>query len=92
MIAPVLYYLYYAPFIVILTLPVALLTGCESMQTREGGAVLGALTRLKQVCNHPAHFLGDGSGVLRRGYHRSGKLGLVDEVRAGSLGGGTPSG
>ncbi|MBF6334077.1 DEAD/DEAH box helicase [Nocardia transvalensis] len=44
------------------------------------GAVLGALTRLKQVCNHPAHFLGDGSSVLRRGHHRSGKLALVEDV------------
>ena len=44
------------------------------------GAVLAALTRLKQVCNHPAHFLRDGSGVLRRGRHRSGKLNLVDDV------------
>lgn len=44
------------------------------------GAVLGALTRLKQVCNHPAHFLADGSGVLHRGAHRSGKLALVDDV------------
>ncbi|WP_449289759.1 DEAD/DEAH box helicase [Nocardia rhizosphaerae] len=44
------------------------------------GAVLGALTRLKQVCNHPAHFLGDGSPLLRRGSHRSGKLALVEDV------------
>ncbi|KAA0022418.1 DEAD/DEAH box helicase [Antrihabitans cavernicola] len=44
------------------------------------GAVLAALTRLKQVCNHPAHFLGDGSNVLRRGKHRSGKLGLVEDI------------
>ncbi|WP_227998767.1 DEAD/DEAH box helicase [Nocardia australiensis] len=44
------------------------------------GAVLGALTRLKQVCNHPVHFLGDGSGVLHRGSHRSGKLALVEDV------------
>ncbi|MBF6232449.1 DEAD/DEAH box helicase [Nocardia farcinica] len=44
------------------------------------GAVLGALTRLKQVCNHPAHFLGDGSPVLHRGRHRSGKLALVEDV------------
>ncbi|WP_305094566.1 DEAD/DEAH box helicase [Prescottella sp. R16] len=44
------------------------------------GAVLSALTRLKQVCNHPAHFLGDGSPVLRRGRHRSGKLALVEDV------------
>ncbi len=44
------------------------------------GAVLAALTRLKQVCNHPAHFLSDGSAVLRRGQHRSGKLGLVEDI------------
>lgn len=44
------------------------------------GAVLAALTRLKQVCNHPAHLLGDGSAVLRRGQHRSGKLGLVEDI------------
>ena len=44
------------------------------------GAVLAALTRLKQVCNHPAHYLGDGSPVLRRGRHRSGKLGLVEDI------------
>ncbi|MFD6223537.1 DEAD/DEAH box helicase [Nocardia asteroides] len=44
------------------------------------GAVLGALTRLKQVCNHPAHFLGDGSPILRRGSHRSGKLALIEDV------------
>lgn len=50
----------------------------QGMQRK--GAVLAALTRLKQVCNHPAHFLGDGSGVLRRGRHRSGKLGLVEDV------------
>ncbi|MGO4203934.1 DEAD/DEAH box helicase [Rhodococcus sp. TAF43] len=50
----------------------------EGMQRK--GAVLSALTRLKQVCNHPAHFLGDGSGVLRRGRHRSGKLGLVEDI------------
>ncbi|MFI6869928.1 SNF2-related protein [Nocardia sp. NPDC050406] len=44
------------------------------------GAVLAALTRLKQVCNHPAHYLGDGSAVLRRGRHRSGKLALVEDI------------
>ncbi|GAB2537413.1 SNF2-related protein [Brachybacterium huguangmaarense] len=44
-------------------------------------AVVGAtLTRLKQVCNHPAHYLGDGSGILRDGAHRSGKLELVDDL------------
>ncbi|MFB7721773.1 DEAD/DEAH box helicase [Nocardia sp. NPDC056100] len=44
------------------------------------GAVLAALTRLKQVCNHPAHYLRDGSAVLRRGHHRSGKLALVEDI------------
>ncbi|NAZ87541.1 DEAD/DEAH box helicase [Kineococcus indalonis] len=44
------------------------------------GLVLSALTRLAQVCNHPAHYLGDGSGVLHRGRHRSGKLEVLDGV------------
>lgn len=44
------------------------------------GVVLAALTRLKQVCNHPAHYLADGSAVLRRGRHRSGKLALVEDI------------
>ncbi|WP_067860472.1 DEAD/DEAH box helicase [Nocardia shimofusensis] len=44
------------------------------------GAVLAALTNLKQVCNHPAHYLRDQSPVLRRGRHRSGKLALVEDV------------
>ena len=52
----------------------------ESEGIGRKGAVLAALTRLKQVCNHPAHFLADGSGVLRRGQHRSGKLGLVEDI------------
>ncbi|MFT3661613.1 MAG: DEAD/DEAH box helicase [Gordonia sp. (in: high G+C Gram-positive bacteria)] len=42
--------------------------------------VLAALTRLKQVCNHPAHYLGDGSPMLRRGKHRSGKVELLADV------------
>ncbi|MEC3913029.1 DEAD/DEAH box helicase [Nocardia sp. CDC160] len=56
----------------------AKLKAAQGMERR--GAVLAALTRLKQVCNHPAHFLNDGSGVLRRGHHRSGKLGLVEDI------------
>ncbi len=40
------------------------------------GVVLGALTRLKQVCNHPAHFLGDGSALPGR----SGKLDRLGEM------------
>ncbi|MEP9393450.1 DEAD/DEAH box helicase [Gordonia sp. VNK1] len=42
--------------------------------------VLAALTRLKQICNHPAHYLGDGSAILRRGHHRSGKLELLSDI------------
>lgn len=42
--------------------------------------VLAALTRLKQVCNHPAHYLGDGSPLLRRGKHRSGKVELLADI------------
>ncbi|MFD4292084.1 DEAD/DEAH box helicase [Rhodococcus sp. NPDC058532] len=52
------------------------------------GVVLAALTRLKQVCNHPAHYLADGSAVLRRGRHRSGKLALVEDIVDAVLGDG----
>jgi SNF2 family DNA or RNA helicase len=44
------------------------------------GLILATLTRLKQICNHPAHYLGDSSGVLHRGRHRSGKLELLDDI------------
>ncbi|MBB2900304.1 hypothetical protein FHR75_001092 [Kineococcus radiotolerans] len=44
------------------------------------GLVLATLTRLKQICNHPAHYLADASGVLHRGRHRSGKLELLDDI------------
>ena len=40
------------------------------------GIVLALLVRLKQVCNHPAHFLGDGSALARR----SGKLTRLEEL------------
>jgi SNF2 family DNA or RNA helicase len=40
------------------------------------GVVLGSLTRLKQVCNHPAQFLGDGSALP----DRSGKLDRLGEM------------
>jgi superfamily II DNA or RNA helicase len=55
----------------------------ESDVTHEGHrvrTVLAALTRLKQVCNHPAHFLADGSPLLRRNAHRSGKLELLADI------------
>ena len=44
------------------------------MQRR--GLVLAALTRLKQICNHPAHALRDGSRLAGR----SGKLHRFDEL------------
>jgi SNF2 family DNA or RNA helicase len=47
------------------------------------GLVLATMLRLKQVCNHPAHYLGDGSALPGR----SGKLErateILDEVRQG---------
>ena len=42
------------------------------------GNVLAAMTKLKQVCNHPAQLLHDGSGVGRR----SGKVIRLEEVLA----------
>ncbi len=38
------------------------------------GLILASLTRIKQICNHPAHFLADGSPVTIKGKHRSGKV------------------
>jgi SNF2 family DNA or RNA helicase len=40
------------------------------------GVILATLTRLKQVCNHPAHYLGDGSAIP----DRSGKLARLTEM------------
>ena len=52
----------------------------EKIEASEGigrkGEVLAALTRLKQICNHPAHFLADGSSLL----NRSGKLTRLTEM------------
>ncbi|MFC0672861.1 DEAD/DEAH box helicase [Brachybacterium hainanense] len=52
--------------------------GADEKQRRT--LVTSTLTRLKQVCNHPAHYLGDGSAILRAGEHRSGKLEVVDTL------------
>ena len=43
---------------------------------RRRGLVLASLTRLKQICNHPAQALGDGSRLAGR----SGKLTRFDEL------------
>jgi len=40
------------------------------------GIILATLTKLKQVCNHPRHLLGDGSELR----HRSGKLNRLIEM------------
>lgn len=44
------------------------------------GIILGALVRIKQICNHPAHFSGDGSGLLKNGRHRSKKVERLFEI------------
>ena len=52
----------------------------ERVRAAEGierrGLVLATMTKLKQVCNHPAHFLRDGSRLAGR----SGKLERLDEI------------
>ncbi|MBI4286301.1 MAG: DEAD/DEAH box helicase [Chloroflexi bacterium] len=52
----------------------------ERIEDAEGiarkGLVLATLARLKQVCNHPAHFLRDGSKLPGR----SGKLARLEEM------------
>jgi len=44
------------------------------------GLVLALLTRLKQVCNHPAHFLGDGSPAPGRSGKLARLVALLEEV------------
>jgi SNF2 family DNA or RNA helicase len=46
----------------------------EDIQRR--GLVLATMAKLKQVCNHPAHLLGDGSRLAGR----SGKLARLEEI------------
>jgi len=54
-----------------------LLVDAEAEQgMRRRGLVLASLTRLKQICNHPAQALGDGSRIAGR----SGKLARFDEL------------
>jgi SNF2 family DNA or RNA helicase len=48
----------------------------EESDIRRKGIILSALTRLKQVCNHPAQFLKDNSGIPGR----SGKLAMLTEM------------
>ncbi|QPK79963.1 DEAD/DEAH box helicase [Corynebacterium lizhenjunii] len=59
------------------------LESAEPMARR--GLILASLTRIKQICNHPAHYLGDGSAVTLKGKHRSGKVAelirIIDEAQ-----------
>jgi SNF2 family DNA or RNA helicase len=52
----------------------------QQIESSEGikrkGLVLSSLTKLKQICNHPAHFLGDNSPLA----DRSGKLARLEEM------------
>jgi superfamily II DNA or RNA helicase len=49
-------------------------SGAQSISRR--GLVLATMAKLKQVCNHPAHLLGDGSRLPGR----SGKLARLEEI------------
>jgi len=51
-------------------------SGSESEGTKRKGAVLAAITALKQICNHPAAYTGD-DGPLA---DRSGKLARLEEI------------
>ena len=50
------------------------LEGADGIQRK--GVILGTLSKLKQVCNHPAQFLGDNSPIPGR----SGKLARLTEM------------
>ncbi len=59
------------------------LDGADQKQRRT--LVVSTLTKLKQVCNHPAHYLGDGTALLREGSHRSGKLEMFEDLLEGAF-------
>ncbi|WP_110481236.1 MULTISPECIES: DEAD/DEAH box helicase [Corynebacterium] len=59
----------------------------SSSTERRSGLVLAALTHFKEICNHPAHFSGDGSGVKRDGVHRSGKVERLWQIVGDALAG-----
>ncbi len=51
----------------------------EGMERR--GLVLATMLRLKQVCNHPAHYLGDGSALAGRSGKLERTVEILEEVR-----------
>ncbi|MFD6068781.1 DEAD/DEAH box helicase, partial [Amycolatopsis lurida] len=50
----------------------------DSAGVKRRGNILAAITKLKQICNHPAHLLHDGSPIG----HRSGKVNRLEELLA----------
>ena len=48
----------------------------QSEGMKRKGLILATLTKLKQICNHPAQFLSDGSSIAGR----SGKLSRLEEL------------
>src|SRR3546814_10108617 len=57
-------------------LPILLRAAESEEGIGRSGAILSGIAKLKQVCNHPAHFLGDRSALAGR----SGKLDRVEEL------------
>jgi superfamily II DNA or RNA helicase len=59
----------------------------EKIDVLEGierkGLVLSAMLRLKQVCNHPAHYLGDGSVLANRSGKLERTVAILEEVLEG---------
>jgi SNF2 family DNA or RNA helicase len=53
-------------------------TAASAMQRR--GSVLRMLTHLKQICNHPAHFLKESTDGVEAMKNRSGKLSRLTEM------------
>lgn len=47
---------------------------------RRRSIIFGGIMKLKQICNHPAHYQHDGSGLLDHGQHRSGKVALLEQL------------
>ncbi len=54
----------------------------ESEGIERRGLVLATLMKLKQVCNHPAQFLGDGSALPERSGKLTRLVEMLEEVRA----------
>ncbi len=56
----------------------ARITESEGMERR--GLVLATMMKLKQVCDHPAHFLGDGSSLPGRSGKLTRLMGVLEEA------------